>query len=137
MENKKSKFDIVLDRCEAIGNKLPDPVSIFVILCAILLLVSVICSKAGIEAVNPVTNEVIQAKNLLERENLQTFIKKMTTVFQSFPPLGVVLVSLLGIGLADKTGLLGSFLKIVVTKVNKSFIYIAIVTMGIVFFRNR
>ncbi len=79
------------------------------------------------------TNEVIKAKNLLERENLQTFIKKMTTVFQSFPPLGVVLVSLLGIGLADKTGLLGSFLKIVVTKVNKSFIYIAIVTMGIVF----
>ena len=81
-----------------------NPVSIFVILCAAVLIISFICSKTGVAVEHPLTHKMITAENLLDKENLKQILISMVTVFQTYPPLGVVLVAMIGIGLADKSG---------------------------------
>lgn len=132
MEEKKF-FDKVLDKLEVAGNLLPDPVTIFFILSGLILVLSFVCSKLGISAVNPSTQEVEYVNNLLSMAQLKSYITKIVYVFQTFQPLGVVLVSLIGIGLAEKTGLLEAVLQVAVAKVPSSFIYFTICLLGIMF----
>ena len=128
-----SVLDKILNYFEVIGNKLPDPVSIFVILCAAVLIISFICSKTGVAVEHPLTHKMITAENLLDKENLKQILISMVTVFQTYPPLGVVLVAMIGIGLADKSGFLECLLTVVVKKVPSNLIYFTVVIMGVIF----
>ncbi|WP_297406608.1 AbgT family transporter [uncultured Cetobacterium sp.] len=131
---KKINFiDKILDSFEKIGNKLPDSVTIFFILCLIILVVSFLCNKFNIIAIHPVTNDMIQVNNLLSKENLKEILTEMIGVFQNYPPLGVVLVAMIGIGLAEKSGLLESLLIITISKVPKYTVYYSVVILGLIF----
>ncbi|WP_255492197.1 AbgT family transporter [Cetobacterium sp. 2A] len=132
-KNKQNLIDKMLNSFEKIGNKLPDPVSIFVILCMLILIISYTCNKLGIVATHPISKEVIAVNNLLSIENLKKILVEMITVFQNYPPLGVVLIAMIGIGLADKSGLLKTLLTVVVGKVPKEMIYYTVVLMGLIF----
>lgn len=123
----------VLDIFEKAGNKLPDSVTIFVVLCLGILVVSYVLNQAGVSVIHPATKDIIQVNNLLNQENLKKIIMEMITVFQSYPPLGVVLVAMIGIGVADKSGLLETILNVVMTKIPEGAIYYAIVIMGLIF----
>ena len=102
---KKSLFQRWLDVIEYVGNKLPSPFFLFAILGLIVLVVSAVCS--GISATyigkegKQVTVEVI---NLLNPEGLRFIFTSMIHNFISFPPLGLVLVMMLAMGLAEATG---------------------------------
>ena len=72
--SRRSLFTRFLDGVEKAGNKLPDPVFIFIILCAIGLIASWLCALAGVTAVNPADGKVISAVNLLNRENIVRII---------------------------------------------------------------
>lgn len=130
---KSTLFDKFLNGMEKAGNMLPDPVMIFIILCFIIMIISVICEKAGVSAVNPGTGRTVLAESLLTKNNLRDILTSMVRVFQQYPPLGVVLVSMIGIGVADKSGFLETLLIIVVKKVPKSLIYFAVILMGLIF----
>ena len=93
-----------LDRVERFGNKLPDPVFIFVYLIGIMLVVSVVAAWAGLSAVNPVTGETITARSLFERDIVQTLLGDAPTILTSFAPLGLTLVVMLGAGVAERSG---------------------------------
>ena len=82
-------LDRILNCFEVIGNKLPDPVSIFLILCISILIISFICSKIGVAVEHPLTHNIITAENLLNKGNLKQILMSMVTVFQTYPPLGV------------------------------------------------
>lgn len=126
-------LDRILNCFEVIGNKLPDPVSIFLILCISILIISFICSKIGVAVEHPLTHNIITAENLLNKGNLKQILMSMVTVFQTYPPLGVVLVAMIGIGLADKSGFLECLLTVVVKKVPSNLIYFTVVIMGLIF----
>ncbi|WP_297596130.1 AbgT family transporter [uncultured Cetobacterium sp.] len=133
-DNKKSSLiNKILDLFEKVGNKLPDSVTIFVILCFLILLIAYFCNKFAITAIHPITKESIIVNNLLSKENLKQILMEMITVFQTYPPLGVVLVAMIGIGVADKSGLLENLLNIIMVKVPKGTIYYAVVVMGLIF----
>lgn len=134
LEKRNQKLmDKVLNAFEIVGNKLPDPTTIFLILCFLIIGLSFVCFKFGVSVIHPSTNEKIFVANLLSVANLKDILTSVVSVFQTFPPLGVVLVAMIGIGLSEKTGFLESLLIAVVKKVPKNMIYVTIVMTGIIF----
>jgi hypothetical protein len=95
-----------LDRIERTGNRLPDPVTIFVLLAAGVLVASWICARLGVSAIHPRDGSVITAVNLLDRDGLRRIFTEAVRNFTSFAPLGIVLVAMIGVGVAEKTGLI-------------------------------
>ncbi|MCK0538847.1 AbgT family transporter [Alcanivorax quisquiliarum] len=100
----------LLDTLERWGNRLPHPALLFVWLCVLVMACSVGMSLAGVAAVHPVTDEAISVRNLLAAEGVRYVLGSMVTNFTGFAPLGIVLVALIGIGIAERSGLLGAVL---------------------------
>ncbi len=117
-----------LDLIEFIGNKLPDPAIIFVIGAALVILFSTLGTALGweVDELRPVvatdasgartmalepTGNVIQPVSLLSPDGLYWMISTMVSNFINFPPLGIVLVGMLGIGVAERTGMIAATLK--------------------------
>lgn len=120
----------MLDRVERAGNKLPQPVTLFLILIAIVLLSSWVASMFGVGAVHPGTGKRIEAVNLLDGAGIQRIFTSMVKTFTDFPPLGLVLVVMLGIGVAERSGLIAAALKAFVSSVPSKLITFSIVTAG-------
>ena len=99
-DNQQRFFNRFLDIIERAGNRLPDPLFIFIGLCGIVLVASWICAAAGVSAVNPATGKTIEAVNLLNQANLLRIVEEAIRNFSNFPPLGVVLAMMIGIGIA-------------------------------------
>lgn len=129
-KNKTSFFQKILDKVERVGNKLPQPVTLFVMLMGIVLVASFIASMLGVKAVHPGTGKTIEAVNLLDAAGIQRIFTEMVTVFTDFPPLGLVLVVMLGIGVAERSGLIIVSLKAFVKSVPSKLITFSIVTAG-------
>ena len=127
-----------LDVVERVGNKLPDPVTIFVILWFVVMIISYFVAKSGITAIHPGQidestgkNLVVKGVNLLSKEQLQFFLTNMVTNFTSFAPLGLVLVTMLGAGLAEKSGYMETVMKTSITKVPKKLLSGTLIFVGI------
>ncbi|MFT4711962.1 MAG: aminobenzoyl-glutamate transport protein [Candidatus Azotimanducaceae bacterium] len=100
-----------LDKIETIGNKLPDPALLFFILLLVVWVCSAIFSQLTYSHIDPRSGEAIVISNLLTGESLTWFTSNMVKTFVGFHPLGVVLVAMLGIGVADHTGFIRAGLK--------------------------
>lgn len=126
----------VLDRVERVGNKLPQPVTLFAMLMCIVLILSWVFG--GLTVLQPGTGtdakpeQFIQVQNLLTKEGIQRILTSMVDVFAQFPPLGLVLVVMLGIGVAERSGMIALALKVFVSKVPKSLITFSIVVAGMI-----
>jgi aminobenzoyl-glutamate transport protein len=96
---------------ERTGNKLPDPVFIFLWLILVVVLISVVAALAGTSAQHPTQLDgsgrplIITATSLLSAENIRRLLVEMPTTFTHFHPLGYVLVVMLGAGVAERSGL--------------------------------
>lgn len=101
----------VLGWIEHTGNKLPDPVFIFLWLIAAVVVVSIVAALAGVSAVHPTQVQadgspvVVNAASLLSADNLQRLLTQMPQTFAYFHPLGYVLLVMLGAGVAERSGL--------------------------------
>ena len=111
-----------LDRLEWAGNKLPDPALIFVFALIAAWVTSAVLSQVSFRDVDPRTvvrdaagnitqSSPIVVKNLLEPANLVAFLARMVKTFTEFPPLGIVLVAMLGVGIAEQTGFIQAGIK--------------------------
>lgn len=98
----------VLDWIERLGNRLPDPITIFMILIAALFVLSIVGAYMGWQAVNPVTGEALRAESLFAPQKLRALLTEMPRTFSGFPPLGIVLLIMLGAGIAERSGLLAA-----------------------------
>ncbi|MGK0499795.1 MAG: aminobenzoyl-glutamate transport protein [Oceanicoccus sp.] len=114
--SQTSRLEKILFTIEQAGNKLPHPTVLFIYLCATVLVISAIAAAFGSSAVHPVTGETINSVNLLGREGLRLILTKAVTNFTHFAPVGAVLVAIMGIGVAEHSGLIGTALKAVVLK---------------------
>ncbi|MES2034911.1 MAG: AbgT family transporter, partial [Pseudomonadota bacterium] len=104
----------ILDLVERVGDRLPDPVFIFLWLIGALVLASIVCASVGVSAVNPITQEVLVAKSLIDPVNVRTLLTEMAKTFTGFAPLGLVLLVMLGAGVAERVGLLDSAIRALV-----------------------
>ena len=105
-KSSESRLDRILDAIERLGNKLPDPITLFLVLSVVAVLVSAICSWAGISVVNPADGQVVEPVNLLSIYGLQYLWSNVITNFSTFAPLGMVLVAVIGSSVAEKSGFL-------------------------------
>ncbi len=123
---------------ERTGNKLPDPVFLFLYLILALVVVSVGCVLAGVSAVHPTqlaadgNPVVIRAVSLLSPENLQRLLVDMPKTFTAFHPLGYVLVVMLGAGVAERSGLFGTAIRAAVRGAPKFLLTPVVATVAMV-----
>ena len=109
---KKGWLTKALNWVEVVGNKLPDPAMLFALLLGLIWLLSWPLSGVEFSAINPATGEAIQVNNLLAGSEIARFLSSMVTTFTSFAPLGVVLVAMLGVGVAEQSGFINAGLKL-------------------------
>jgi len=129
---KKGLLQRSLDRVELVGNKLPHPVTLFAILALLVVIASAIVSSFGISVEHPGNEgEIVEVTNLLSKEGIQYIFTSITENFIGFAPLGIVLVTMLGIGLAEATGLISALLRGFVLFIPKSLITAGLVFAGI------
>ncbi|SHI75856.1 AbgT putative transporter family protein [Tangfeifania diversioriginum] len=141
-EKKKNDFfKRILDKVEVVGNKLPQPVTLFALLMIITLLLSFVFGGVSVDhpgkeagMIGPDGDPVdkIDVVNLLSRDGVQMIFTRMVETFANFPPLGLVLVVMLGIGVAEHTGMISVGLRLFVSKVPKTIITFSIVVAGMV-----
>jgi aminobenzoyl-glutamate transport protein len=119
-----------LDVVERVGNRLPDPVTLFLIMILLVMVASWLAVLAGAGAVHPGTQEAIVPVNLFSGEQVRRILTEMPRTFATFPPLGLVLVVMLGIGVAERSGLIETALKAFVRSVPPRLITASIVLAG-------
>ena len=117
-----TRLQRVLDGIERIGNKLPDPALLFVALLGLVALLSWLLSGVTWEVVDPRTKAPLVVNNLLDGESIAAFLSAMVNTFVTFPPLGVVLVSMLGLGIAEHTGFINAVLRALMQVTVKSLL---------------
>ncbi len=95
----------VLGAIERFGNKLPDPALLFLLLLFMVWGVSALLAPVAFEVVDPRSGTPLVVVDLLSTTALVKFLADLTRTFTGFQPLGVVLVVMLGVGVAEKAGL--------------------------------
>ena len=100
-----------LDGIERLGNRLPDPALQFFLLLIGVWVCSALAAQFTYELVDPRTGSAIEVQNLLTGASLTSFFSGMVKTFVNFHPLGVVLLAMLGIGVADHTGFIKAGLR--------------------------
>ncbi|MCS6991538.1 MAG: AbgT family transporter [Chitinophagales bacterium] len=129
---KQNLTDKLLRFIERVGNKLPHPATLFALLAVLTLFMSWWVSALGITVQHPGTGEVIKPVNLLNREGLHRIITMLVKNFTDFAPLGTVLVALLGIGIAEGSGLIGTALRVLVLKAPPRLLTFVVVFAGVI-----
>jgi aminobenzoyl-glutamate transport protein len=119
----------VLRWIEQMGNKLPHPFWIFIWICVLVIVFSGIAAFFGVSAVDPNGN-VIVAHNLISGEGLRRFIQEVVTNFAHFAPFGLVLVMLMGVSIAERSGLLAVVMRTVAFSVPKKVVLPVIFIIG-------
>ena len=116
---------------EKIGNKLPDPFWLFVILSAVVAVSSWVASKAGLSAIDPSSGEEIHVESLLTAESISRMVSDAVENFIAFPPLGVILAVMLGVAIAEQTGLLSALVRRMVVKVSPKMLTFMVALAGV------
>jgi aminobenzoyl-glutamate transport protein len=104
-------IDRALNTIERLGNKLPDPAALFLILLVVVWVLSALLAPVSFTEIDPRNGQPIKINNQLTGAAIASFLANMVTTFTSFHPLGVVLVALLGVGVAEHTGFINASLK--------------------------
>ena len=126
----------ILAWIERSGNKLPDPVFIFLWCIGAVMLISVIAVFFGVSALHPTQVDaagnalVVNAESLLSAANIQRLLVEMPATFTGFHPLGYVLVVMLGAGVAERSGLFAVAMSGAMSKAPQSMLTPAVALIG-------
>jgi len=120
-----------LNFIEKVGNALPHPAILFVLLALATLILSAIGAFLGWSGVNPATGEPVDVVNLLSRDGIHRIILGMVANYTSFAPLGIVMVAMLGIGVAESSGLIRTTINFMLAKTPPAFITSMVVFAGV------
>ncbi len=128
---KRTAVERFLSFVERTGNLLPHPATLFAGFAALVVVLSWVVAQFEVSVIHPGTGAVVTPFNLMSAEGLHMILTKMVTNFTGFAPLGTVLVALLGIGVAEGSGLIGAALRVVVLAAPKRLLTFVIVFAGV------
>ena len=134
---KVSAYNRWLNGIEAVGNKLPHPVALFALFCLFIIVISAICAAVGVSATGKLISNgemaetTVTAVSLLTKDGLAYIFSHAVSNFTSYAPLGMVLVAMLGVGVAEQSGLITALLKQTVKATPKSLITPVVVFLGV------
>ncbi|MFM1867219.1 MAG: hypothetical protein RL591_627 [Planctomycetota bacterium] len=122
----------LLNVVERAGNKLPDPATLFVLLGILVLIVSAIGANLDWRVTDPRDSaKELVVTNLLTSDGIRWMFTSALRNFLDFPPLAIVLVAMLGIGVAERTGLFPALIKLLVRLTPSKLLTPALVFIGI------
>ena len=127
---EKQQVGGILGFIERIGNKIPDITILFVGAFVIVCVVSAVLSQMHFDYVHPTTGKNIVVNNMLSGENIVKLLSTMVTNYSGFPPLGMVIVATLGIGIADGSGYINTGLKKILSITPKFLLTPIIILVG-------
>ena len=135
----KTLLQKLLDGVETVGNKVPHPAVIFFILAGLVILLShllyLLEIKVSYEVVNPQTHQVEHAttavNSLISGAGLRFMVTSMVQKFMSFGPVGIILVVMVGVGVAEQAGLMAALIKKIVQVTPRSAVTWILVTLGV------
>ena len=139
-EPSKTAMQKVLDAVERVGNRVPHPVMIFVYLIVIVIALSAVFGAMGVhvsyQAYNPATGDIepaaTHARSLLTAEGIRFMFTGVVQNFMNFNAVGVIIVAMVGVGVAEEAGLVKALIrKLVVIAPPKALTYI-LVFVGII-----
>ncbi|MEM7500880.1 MAG: AbgT family transporter [Pseudomonadota bacterium] len=125
---------------EWLGNALPHPVSLFALFALGVVLLSGLLGALEIAVVDPrpegargrAPNGMIEVVSLLNADGFRRIVLNLVQNFTNFAPLGTVLVALLGVGVAERSGLLTAIIRRMVLGANPKVVTVVIVFAGVV-----
>lgn len=124
-------FTKTLNKVEWLGNRLPDPFMLFVSLAFLVIVLSWVIASFDVSFLSPGEEETTKIRSLVSGEGLKYMLTSMVDNFVGFKPLGIVLAIMLGIGLANKVGLIETFIKSTILKAPRILITYAVVFTGV------
>jgi aminobenzoyl-glutamate transport protein len=116
---------------ERAGNALPHPATLFAAFAVLVIALSGLLSLWDVSVIHPGTGKEVQVVNLLSVQGLHRILTDMVKNFTGFAPLGTVLVALLGIGIAEGSGLIGTVLRWIVLRSPARLLTFVIVFAGV------
>ena len=128
---KTTSLDRALALIERVGNALPHPAALFAFMAALMIVVSALAQRLELEVTHPGTGQPVRAVSLASIEGLHRILTEMVPNFTGFAPLGMVLVVMLGIAVAESSGLLSAALKLLVLSAPGRFMTFAVVFAGL------
>lgn len=141
MEKRESKSIVFrfLNTVERVGNRLPHPITLFFILCIITIVISAVCAAAGVSATGDLYNSATQsverttvyAVSLFNTDGVVYMLTSAVSNFTGFAPLGVVLVAMLGVGVAEGSGYISALLKRTVELTPKRIMTPVVIFLGV------
>ncbi len=120
-----------LDRIEVFGNRLPHPAVLFIALCVLIPPLSWLCAALDLSAAHPVSGDTIVAVNLISVAGLHRIIVEAVGNFIHFAPVGIVLVAILGFGIAEESGLLSAALRLLILRMPPALLSFSVVLAGV------
>ena len=121
-----------LGTVERVGNKLPDPAVLFIALLFIVWVLSWLLSYVTFDVVDPRSGQTLVIQNLLTGRSFTEFLSVMVTNFSHFHPVGVVLVAMLGIGVAEHTGFINAAIRSLLNVTPAKLLTPMVILVGIV-----
>jgi p-aminobenzoyl-glutamate transporter AbgT len=128
---QRSFLERALSIIERGGNALPHPATLFAIMAGVVIVVSDLAARAGLQAIHPGTGKLVTPVSLLTVSGLHRILTEMVTNFTGFAPLGTVLVAMLGIAVAEGSGFIGAALRLIVLSAPARLLTFAIVFAGV------
>jgi aminobenzoyl-glutamate transport protein len=121
-----------LDWIEIVGNKLPHPATLFFLLAVAVMVLSWVSALFSVNAQHPVDGTLITVNNLISGDGFRWIYTNIIANFLKFPPLGYVLVVMVGIGVAEGSGLFTVMIRSLVLSSPPKLVTGAIVTAGLI-----
>lgn len=128
---KRRATDRFLDIIERVGNALPDPTTLFALSALAVIVLSGIAAQFDLSVAHPTTGAIIEPVSLLSVDGLHRILTGLVTNFTSFAPLGTVLVAMIGIGVAEVSGLIGAVMRMLVLKSPRALLTPVVVFCGV------
>lgn len=140
MQRRSGWFARFLIVVEWLGNLLPHPVTLFALFALGVVLLSGVAGYFEWQVADPrpegtagrTEDGIIRAVSLMNGDGFRRIIENLVTNFTGFVPLGTVLVALLGVGVAEKSGLLSAAIRLIILGAPKTFVTAALVFAGVV-----
>ena len=117
VQTKSSLLDRALNAVEIAGNKLPHPVTLFACLALFVVVLSAVLAALGVSATGMLVSggelkeTTVTAVSLLTKDGMSYILSNAVSNFTSYAPLGMVLVAMLGVGVAEQSGMINTLLK--------------------------
>ena len=136
-EKKTGWLTRTLNTIERVGNSLPHPITLFAIFALAVVVISAICAALGVSATGNLISggelkeSTVSAVSLMTKDGLKYMFTSAVSNFTTYAPLGMVLVAMLGVGVAEKSGMIDTLLKNVVKSTPKALLTPMIVFLGV------